>query len=176
MITIFEVRNGKLTLTEDALSYKALRAIWDDDSSDKKEKAMDAFYYIYHTLDPRSGYAGMKEEHREESVKRNELRAGFKKTKLIEAGYQFYKMMIYDADPIFPLVQAAKGAVYKLEQYYNNVDPHDEKFKITDLTKTLKDMSGLIKSYQELEVQVTEKAKVATTRTRANREINPFEI
>lgn len=175
MINIFELRNGKITITEATLTVASLRDVWESDKSVKKGAAMDVFHYIYHMYDPRSPYSGYADEDREASIRKNELKTKLRIGKQVKLAIDDYRRLLDEADPIFRLFKGAKHAVYKLETYFSEVDPSKEGFKVSDLTRALKDIGDLIKSYTALEEQVVEKAAISSTKTRGSREINPYE-
>lgn len=174
MIDIFEVRDDQLTVSNDVLSVGSFRAIWDHDKTKKKASAMDHFLYIYHMHHPKSPYSGYPDAERESAIRERELSGTLRTSKRLQAAIEDFKKLRDDADPLFRLFQSAKGVLFKMTSFYDDIDPKDENFDIKQVTDAMIKLDALVKAYDSLETQVKEKI-YTQTKTRGNREINPFE-
>ena len=62
MIKLFKYEQFKLTISEEALLLKPIKAVWDRDKSKNKQKALMELGFIYFMNDPRSDYQYLVDE------------------------------------------------------------------------------------------------------------------
>jgi len=171
MIDILETRSGKVFPTTEALCIKEFKKIWDQDTTEHKTEAEKHFRYINLLCNPGSPYRSYSEDEKPEKVQR--AIEGFRPTKDTNAAVEVYKELLMNADPLYVVFNSAKTALYAVKDYFDTVQvskPTDA----TNLIASLSKVGDLFKSFSALEKQVSEKLYEGR-KTKANRQINPFE-
>ncbi len=145
-----------LTIDPMLLTLKPFRNLWERDTSDKKEKAIQEIAYIYFMEDPRSDYQYIIDrEEREAQIKEGEgLKKSWKPDKQVLSAMNLYASF---KTPAALLLEDTRMAVDKLRQLLRNIDLNevDDKgrpiYTLNTITSTIKQIPGLIKDLDEAE-------------------------
>ena len=145
-----------LTIDPMLLTLKPFRNLWERDTSDKKEKAIQEIAYIYFMEDPRSDYQYIIDrEERETQIKEGEgLKKSWKPDKQVLSAMSLYASF---KTPAALLLEDTRMAVDKLRQLLRNIDLNevDDKgrpiYTLNTITSTIKQIPGLIKDLDEAE-------------------------
>ncbi len=183
---LFKIENKQVKITPEALLFSEFSEIWERDTSEKKEKAMELFAYItflcsWKSTNPFTGYS---DEERPKKISLHlfddedyDPREG--DPLLIDAIDKF-KDLQYNASFSLKYFEAARLGAEKVLDYFNNLDlaeTNDRGFlihKAADVTKAIKDTRTTLKELNELEKNVRQELFEAA-KTRNQREVNVFE-
>jgi len=145
---LFEIVNSEPTVTAQALLIPEFSLIWKHDKSKDKSKAMKMFAYIYYSTDYKSKYLSYSP-----SVRRERLGFDFmgdvkyKPESIVDDACKKYEEL--QQTPTMNFLKAARNAMQFTEDYFNSIDysERDMKgnpvYKVTDVTRALKDCSGV---------------------------------
>lgn len=156
MIKLFKYENFRVKISEEALTLKPFKIIWNRDKSKEKDKAISELSYIYFFADPRSDYQlYLDEEERSETIKRDlGLNDKWKPDKDLKRAIEFYKSF----KPLSSLLlEDTRILVDNLRNYLRTTDlsERDDKGKPiytpNIITATVKQIPDLIKSLDEAE-------------------------
>lgn len=170
---LFTIEGQQLTPTAFALADGILGKLWEEDKSPKKEDALSFFKYIYLSKDPRSQYYGFQDQEARaiQSVwgEKKKIPGNVKKAA------DYYYDLVTNGDPLYRMFEAAKIGLYKVEEYFKNVDfSADDAPRISDLTRALKDVSDLVTAFDSLDQRVKQKT-YESRKTRASRAVGRYE-
>jgi len=169
---IIKVDGTSVTLTEGALLVPEFKSIWENN---KPDVAMEKFKFIWLYSDYNSPYKQYTDEDREAALCRS-LKLDF--TEDIRIGIEVYKQLTYTFNMGF--LADAKYAAQKTREYFRSVDytKNDVKgnpiYKGTDITKMLKDVTGVITSLDILEKKV-EAEQITQSKIKAGAKISKWE-
>lgn len=117
---LFEFVNNRVTFAPQALEIKVFKALWDRDTSKKKEKANAELAFIYFYADYKSIYADIiDDEERAHEIYKTLSMVELPDTKVYE-GCDYY--MERQNTISMGLLRSARKAVKKIEDYFNEVD------------------------------------------------------
>lgn len=158
---LFKFENFKLNISEEALSIKAFRDIWNRDKTNNKERAIQELGFIYFFCDPRSDYMFLiDEDSRMEKILEQEgLPKDWKPDEKIEKAMEVYKYLT--TSPSSLLLQDTRELVDKLRSQLKEIDLTlvDDKgkpvYSISTITSTIKQIPGLIKDLNTAEKAIT---------------------
>jgi hypothetical protein len=150
---ILTLENGEIKLTEELLLIPEFKVIWD--KYENKEKARKEFLFIYFFADHASQYKNYDEDERSK-VLSNDF--GVIPDEDTFKAISKYRDMSYTFNMRF--LEDALYAANKTRDYFRSVDysSKDEKgnllYKVTDVTKALKDVMGIITTLETLKGKV----------------------
>lgn len=158
---LFKFEAFKLNISEEALSIKAFRDIWDRDKSKTKERAIQELGFIYFFCDPRSDYMFLIDEdtRMEKIVEQEGLPKNWKPDKCMEKAIEVYKYLV--TSPSSLLLQDTRELIDKLRKQLKEIDltAVDDKGKplytLNTITSTIKQIPGLIKDLNEAEKSIS---------------------
>lgn len=136
------------------------------------KKSQEYLSYIYHYCDWGSPYAKWDKEERKE-ILIEDILEGKKPSKIVEAGIKKYNEL--NLTDSLLLLEAARTAVQKLRQYFNEVDPayaDDPGKAAKDLMMNLKNVGDIIKRLKEWEEEI--KKEKDTSLIRKGVKVNQF--
>lgn len=178
---IFEIRKDIPEITAEGLSIPEFKAIWNSDESDSKVDAKGIFAYIYHTVDPQSVYKNLNDREKHKTLVVDYVKkAGWKPDKDVKKAIKKYERLI--ETPELRLVRSSKRLLDKMADYFNQVDftelnpetglPVYDPKKLVD---TIKQLSSVARSIDELEEAVARGEASKSEKLRGNTEFNIFE-
>lgn len=158
---LFSFNNFKLNISEEALSIKAFRDLWERDKSAKKDKAIQELGFIYFFCDPRSDYMFLIDEdtRMEKIIEQEGLPKNWKPDEKIEKAMEVYRYLT--TSPSSLLLQDTRELVDKVRAQLKEIDLTllDDKgkpiYSISTITSTIKQIPGLIKDLNEAEKAIT---------------------
>lgn len=145
---MFTIINSEPTVKPETLLIPEFKNIWDSDKSKDKFKAIKQFAYIYYSTDYKSRYLSYSQKVREERLNLDFIGdINYKPDKLVLSAIEKYEEL--QQTPTMNFLKAARNAMQFTEDYFNNIDysERDSKgnvvYKVTDVTRALKDCSGV---------------------------------
>jgi hypothetical protein len=157
---LVKIENFKLSVADEALLIKPIRRLWNADRSGYKEHFYQQMSYIYHMVDPRSGYTHIvDEELRRKAVLEQEgLPSDFKVSEFLQEAMDIYKKQT--ATMSQDLLNASLIGAAKVSEFLKNVDLTEEddkgrpKYQVSSITSALKNVEGIVSSLQNLQRKV----------------------
>jgi len=149
--------SNKLVISPEALAIPEFSAIWENDTTKKKEKALKELSYVYFLADYSSVYQAYAKEDRI-----GQLKSDFNIRKIsedVEKAIKKYTEL--QNTPIMGFLQSARDAMESMKDYFSKVNFGERDlggrsvFKPKEVSSCLKDCGGIIDSLEKLE----EKAK-----------------
>lgn len=177
---LFKYEDYKVWVSEEALTLKPFRLIWQRDRSMSKLRAIQELSYIYFMVDPRSDYQYIAdEEDRSTAIKDGEgLDSEWKPDKLVKDAMEFYKSFKSSAAL---LLEDTRIAIDKLRTYIKELDlaAVDDKGKplytLSNYTQTIKIIPQLIKDLNEAERAINQEMAESGGEARGQSEKALFE-
>lgn len=153
---LFKYEAYKVTISEEALTLKPFKLIWNRDRTATKNKALTELSYIYFMCDPRSDYQYIIDEYdRSKAVKESEgMPEDWEPDKLIKDAMKFYSSF---KSTSALLLEDTRVAIDKVRTFLKDVDLKavDDKGKplytINSITSTIRMIPQLIKDLDEAE-------------------------
>ena len=178
MAKIFDIINGDVVITAEALAIPAFKKIWDNDKSKSKDKATDEIKYVAFLCDQaKSPYKDFPEYEKEAVIKNDIFGEAWEPDALVkEACVQFLKLT---ETPTMRLLRASKSAVDKLAIYletvdFDKLDSNGKPYSARDVVFNLGNIGNLVKSLNVLETAVRIEQS-ETTRIQGGTEVGYFE-
>jgi len=171
---IFDIVNGHVAPTPNALTVPEFKVIWDRDSTEDKSRGIKELSYVAFLVDEsmQNPYRAYNYIDRIPVLKRDFL-DGKDPDDVIEAAVEKYKELSFTTN--MRLLKAARAATDKLSEYYEQMAATDvSSFKPRDLSANLKDVGGIIKSLDMLEEFV--RKEQAESKVRGGGEIGLYEV
>lgn len=180
---LFEIRNGRAHPSVHALLVEPYKTIWDEDTSEGKEKAIAYFTYIELLCSPKKSnpFYGYSEEERPAKVKKEVFKD---ENYLIDTELMLatitYKEHLASSSPAYSLMVAAESAADKLKEFLLNLNPNQKTnggtliLKPRDITAALKEIPDTIKKMAEMRQKVHEELTEAS-KTRKDRTVGEYE-
>ncbi len=167
---IFQIEAGLPVVTAEALLIPQFKALYDRDKTKDKSKVISELAYIYFAVDYQSIYLSYTKDIREERLNEDFMGSKtYKPDKLVIAAMEKYDEL--QQTPTMNFLKAARNAMQATEEYFNSIDyfklDHTGKpvYKGTEITKMLKDCSGIKDSIDKLiEAVKKEQSNGATQR------------
>lgn len=180
---LFELINGKAFPSIHALMIQPFKGIWEADTSEQKNEAINIFTYVELLCSPKKSnpFYGIAVEDRPSRVKKEVWGDSPPEnpSKIMEAVMK-YKEMLAIASVSYPLFESSLSAAESLRKNLNNVNL-DERTnsgtavtKPADVTRALKEIPDVIKSLETARAKVNAEL-IEDTKTRNQREIGQFE-
>jgi hypothetical protein len=169
---LIKVDDNNVELAEGTLLVPEFKEIWE---SNKKDVAIEKIKFIWLYADYNSPYKQYTDEDR---ILKLEKDLKIKFTADIQKGVNKYKELTYTFNMGF--LADAKYAAQKTREYFRSVDytKIDVKgnpiYKGTDITKMLKDVTGVITSLDILEKKV-ETEQISQSKVKAGAKISKWE-
>lgn len=181
---IFTIQKNVVIPTPQALLIPAFKAIWDRDTSTKKNRAILEFSYIEFMLSPRktNPFNGHTEEEKPGKIRAIiKLPSTWRPDLLVQEGLRVYDTIQSEGSQSYRYYQAVKAGLDKLIGFYEDTLDFEKKTKtgaplykpkdITDaISKAAMNMNEIKKIREQVEKELYESSK-----TVKNREINEFE-
>ncbi len=159
---LFNFVNFQVKISEEALSIKAFRDIWNRDKSVEKIKAIQELGFVYFYCDPRSDYMFLIDEdtRMQKIIEQEGLPSNWKPDKEVQKAIEVYKYLT--TTPGSLLLQDTRELVDKLRNQLKEIDLTlmDDKGKpvytLNTITSTIKQIPDLIKDLNEAEKTIAD--------------------
>lgn len=167
-----------------ALLISVFNDIWNRDKTKKKERAIKEFSYIEFMCSFRktNPFIGYEEKERHYKLSKDLFgEENYEPDDKVKDAMSYYTVLQEDSSPSLRMYKAVVNANDKLIDFANNVDLRETdnkgtpKWKPSDITSITSKAYENIKSLQLMREKV-EQELFEATKTRANREINHFEM
>lgn len=183
---IFVIQNKQVKVNPEALLFREFAAIWERDTTEKKETAMELLTYLtflcsWKATNPFSGYS---DEERPGKISlhlfNNEEYDPRENDLLLQAAIEKYDELQYEASFSLKYFKGARIGAEKVLKYFNDLDlseVNEKGFlinKAADVTKAIKDTRSTLKELNELE-KIVRQELFEAAKTRGSRSINVFE-
>lgn len=169
MLYKVDKKTHQVDIPPEVLQIPEFKAILESDKSETKEVANKEFAYIFYMTDYKSPYMSQPIEQRAKSLKSDFIQdPTWEPSEAVLKAIEKYKVFQYT--PSMRLLEAAEVACDKLTNFYLTVDLNQKNklgqllYKHTDLSKSLKDVGGIVASLQAIREQI--KKEIFTKKTR----------
>lgn len=179
---LFEMKNWELIVSEEAWGLSPFQKILKRDKTKSKTRAHAEMLFIWFWCDIKSNYLLMGEKEREKELIHDidGLPKGWKKDKLIDEAIKFYNKF---ETVIGRLYKQALKSAYDVGDYLedtagllNERDIHDKPvIKISDITRSLKDINIIIKELKKTEQEVLKERESHEGKTKGSKQFNMYE-
>lgn len=184
MSYLFEVNNNIATPNTETLLISPFKEIWNRDKTISKEVAIKEFTFIeLMTSKKRSNpYAGYSDDVRLEKLKELLFKdvKNWKPDKKIEEALKYLDDIQKEASPTYSYYLSVIEAVEKMKKFFKdfNFNERTDKgvpiYKPADITRAISDTDNLLQNLNSMKEKV-EQELFEATKTRSNKQINPFE-
>lgn len=182
---MFTLENHIVKPNTETLLIKEFLAIWEYDKSPKKEKALYNLAYVFFLVNPTkvNPFYGYSEADRSlkilQHLKIKEIDL-FPDT-LLNKAISFYTDYWNNLSPAKAYYESALLAAKQLQMFFNKLDINklnaktgNPLYKPAEITKALKETEDVLKTLLSLKNKIEEQS-FENVKTKANRDINPFE-
>lgn len=169
---LFKYEGYKVVISEEALSLKVFKQIWNRDKSNNKDRALSELSYVYFMVDPRSDYQYIiDEEERSKAIIKGEgLSNKWKPDKLVKEAMQFYSSFKPTAALLLDDTRVMiEGYRKKLRQLTSDMTELDVK-EIKALGDIIKIIPTLVKDLDAAEKSITAELKNSNGKVRGQKE------
>ncbi len=154
---LFQFVNFQVKISEEALSIKAFRDIWNRDKSKEKLKAQQELGFVYFFCDPRSDYMFLIDEdtRMQTIIEQEGMPKNWKPDELIEKAMEVYKYLTTTSASL--LLQDTRDLIDKVRKQLKEIDLSKKDksgkpiYTLNMVTATIKQIPGLIKDLNEAE-------------------------
>lgn len=176
---LFKYEGYNLTISEEALTLKPFKVLWNRDKSAHKETATQELGYIYFMEDPRSDYASIIDRtERAIQVKKGEgLKDSWKPDAKVLEAQEFYAS--FKTDSALLLEDLRKGVAVLRSGMVNqeeleDIDIEKKPRVLNDFATVLSKLNKLVKELDETEKQIA-KEIASSDKVRGSNEKAMFE-
>lgn len=183
MAYLFKVEDKVVKPTDEVLQVSPFKEIWERDTSDNKEVALQEFTYIEFMTSAlkTNPYRGYSEDRKAEVVKRDVVHIeNWQPDLLVLKGMDKVKEFQREGSESYSLYLSAVVAKNKLQDFFNtfNMNKMNTKtgapiYKPKDITAALQDLDKTIISLQSLERKVEEDL-FETAKIKGQKEVSIF--
>lgn len=146
-----------LTIEPEALVIKSIRALWNRDKTQSKERALAELGYIYFMVDPRSTYSYLTDlaDRSEKIVIEEGLPKNWKPDKIVQEAMKSYGDSVITTSSL--LLEDTRVAVDKLRKYLRDIDLTAEddknkpKYPLNTVTSSIKLVPSLAEDLMKAE-------------------------
>jgi len=184
MAFLFVIENNIAKPNLETLLISPFKEIWERDRGEDKERAIKEFTFIEFMSSKKrtNPYAGMGDEMRYETLKENLFSAAWEMDPLIEQALTKIRVFQEEASPTYKYYTSASVAAEKMRTFFNTFDINERNsrsgmplYKPADITRALNDTDKVLQNLNAMKEKV-EQELFEQTKTRGNKQINPFEI
>ena len=167
---VFTIENGLPVISAEALLIPQFKVLYDRDKTKDKSNCVKELAYIYFSTDYQSIYLSYTKDIREERLSEDFMgNKTYKPDGKVIAAIEKYDEL--QQTPTMNFLKAARNAMQATEEYFNSIDYFKTDvtgkpvYKGTEITKMLKDCSGIKDSIDKLiEAVKKEQSNGATQR------------
>lgn len=180
MAQIFDISNGEVVLTPEALAIPSFKKIWDRDKSKDKTRALDEIKYVVFLCDPvKSPYKDIEEIEKAEIIRKDIFgESKWQPDEVIIEAMDKYTELRFTTT--LRVLKSAKTAVEQLSNYFAEVDFKAKDtmgrplYSANDLAANLSRVGNIVKSLNILE-EAAKKELSDSGRVKGGTEIGYFE-
>lgn len=184
MAYLFVVENKIAKPNDETLLISPFKEIWERDISIDKEVALKELTFIEFMSSKKktNPYGGYDDEARFEQLRKDIFDETWEMDALVEKGLIKINEFQIEASATFQYYLSALTAAEKMRSFFGtfNINERNERtgnpvYKPSDITRALKDTSGVLTDLSKMKEQV-EQDLFEKTKTRGDKVINPFEM
>jgi hypothetical protein len=168
---LFELVSNEPIVNVEALLIPQFKAIWDADKSKNKTTAHKELSYVYFSADFKSIYLSYDPSVRLERLNTDIMdNPVYKPSRFVVEAIKKYEEL--QNTPTMRFLQANRKAMESMESYFNSIDWEEEtskgqpKYKITEITRAVKEAGGIIDNINKLEDKVKKELAMSDTKAR----------
>lgn len=167
-MNFFVFNDNRIDVNEpEILLVKEFKILWDRDTTKFKTKVYRELTYIWLALDWKSIYSEYNElERHEESLKDSKLTKEEFDDEDFRAACRKYRE-IQENNLSIKCLYAAKNAMLKIIDYFNNIDPEERDtttgkpiYKVKDIMSEMNTLSDLNETFKKLEYRVKKEKEI----------------
>lgn len=183
MAYLFVVENGVAKPNTETLLISPFSDIWERDRTVNKEVAIKELTFIEFMSSKKKSnpYAGYDDEMRFDKLKQDFFSESWTMDVLLEQALIKVKEFQEEASPTYQYYIAATKAAEKMRGFFNSFDINERNertgnpvYKPADITRALNDTDKVLQNLNSMKEKV-EQELFEQTKTRGNKQINPFE-
>lgn len=184
MAFLFVVENSVAKPNTEVLLISPFKEIWERDTSEDKYIATKEFTFIEFMSSKKktNPYAGYDDELRFKVLKEMLFDEDWEIDELVESALIKIKDFQEEASPTYKYYLSASNAAAKMRTFFNTFDINERNerngnpiYKPSDITRALNDTDKVLQNLNSMKEKV-EQELFEQTKTRGNKEINPFEV
>lgn len=185
MAHLFIVENNVARPNLETLLIEPYKTLWERDTSKDKSRAIKEFTYVEFMVSKKKSnpYAGYDRENRKRELKKllKFPQDWDEDIYIVEAMRELEKFQT-EASSAYTFLIAAEEAASKIKSFYMTFDLNERNtrtgvpiYKPKEITSAINDAEANIRNLHSLKEKV-EQELFEATKTRNNRDINPFEV
>lgn len=160
-MNIFEIVNGQVTFSPQALMIKPFKEIWDADKSKDKPMATMEMAYVYYMADERSDYMYIldKGERHDQILSDLDFKKTWKKKPYIDTAVEYYVRLSETTST--RLLTSTRNVIEKISGFLDTIDVNERDIRsnkpihdITKITGSVEKIPKLIKALNEIEKEI----------------------
>lgn len=183
MAFLFEVENSIAKPTAETLLISPYKEIWERDKSEDKQQALKEFTFIELMSSKKKSnpYAGYDDGVRFEKLQELLFEEDWEMDELVEAALVKIHEFQTEASQTYRYYISTVKAAEKLRDFFDNFDimETNEKgallYKPSDITRAINDTDKVLQNLNSMKEKV-EQELFEQTKTKGNKQINPFEV
>lgn len=183
MAYLFTVENGIVKPNTETLLVSPFKEIWERDTSKFKTQAIKEFTFIEFMTSKKktNPYAGYSDANRLQHLKKLYFTDEWTPDTLVEQGMAKIVEFMTEGSPTYSYYIDVLTAAEKIKTYLRDVDLNERNerngmylHKVSDITRSMKDTDQVLQNLNSIKEKV-EQELFDQTKTRSNKQINPFE-
>lgn len=183
MAYLFTVENGVVKPNTETLLVSPFKEIWERDDSKFKTQAIKEFTFIEFMTSKKktNPYGGYSDANRLQTLKKIYFTEEWTPDTLVEQGMAKIVEFMTEGSPTYSYYIDVLTAAEKVKTHLREVDLNERNerngmpiFKVSDITKSMKDTDQVLQNLHSIKEKV-EQELFDQTKTRSNKQINPFE-
>lgn len=183
MAFLFTVENSVAIPNTETLLIPPFKEIWERDKSKDKGQAIKEFTFVelMSSKKKTNPYAGYSDEIRFEKLKEYLFEEDWEQDNLIEEALIKIKEFQKEASPTYSYYLSVLEAAEKMKTFFKtfNINERNDKgipiYKPGDITRALNDTDKVLQNINSMKEKV-EQELFEQTKTKSNKQINPFEM
>lgn len=184
MAHLFVIENNVAKPNTETLLISPYKEIWERDKSKDKATAIKEFTYVEFMISKKKSnpYAGYDDKRRSQELKELLFDSEWEPDYLIVEALNKLATFQTEASSAYSFLISAEVAASKIKDFYNTFDLNERNpktgnplYKPKEITSAINDAEANIRNLHSLKEKV-EQELFDATKTRSNREINPFEV
>ena len=184
MAFLFTVENSIAKPNTETLLISPYKEIWERDNSPDKTQAIKEFTFIEFMASKMKSnpYAGYADDMRLDKLKSLLFTEDWVPDSLIELGLNKIDEFQKEASPTYSYYLSVLKGTEKMKNFFNTFDMEEKSertglpvYKPGDITRALNDTDKVLQNLNSMKEKV-EQELFEQTKTRSNKQINPFEV
>ncbi len=159
-MNLFDLKNGVVVISPEGLLIPEFKALWDEDKTKDKEKALQQLSYVYFISDYKSPYVASYDAHLLLSVVARDFMKdeSYDPNHMVLAAIDKYKKL--QDTPSMKLLIAAVKTVNNLSTYLEHIDLQERDnagrpvYKPNDVSTSLSKIGSIVESLKKVREQV----------------------